>query len=74
MANFYRLNDRFEVDLDKILCTAAVDIGIRLTYVDWKEEVIAPLTTSERERFFDVWLGCSQADKREIAAGMKEAG
>ncbi len=74
MATIYRLNDRFEVDLDRILSTAAVTDGIRLTYIDRKEEVIAPLSTSERDRFFDVWLGCSQVDRREIAAGMKEAG
>ena len=56
MANLYRLNDQVTVDLDRILTIAAVDKGIRLTYINSDEETITALSSSERNRFFDHWL------------------
>ncbi len=57
MANLYRLNDQVTVDLDRILTIAAVDKGLRLTYINSEEETITALSPSERNRFFDHWLG-----------------
>jgi hypothetical protein len=56
MANLYRLNDMVTVDMDRILTIAAVDKGIRLTYINSEEETITSISSSERNRFFDHWI------------------
>ena len=50
MENIYELTDSITLDLDRILTIAAVKDGIRVTYIDRVEEVIAPLTRKPRRR------------------------
>jgi len=56
MAQNYRLTDEITLDLDRILTIAATSNGIRLTYHNGDQQVIAPLPEEERRRFFDQWL------------------
>lgn len=56
MANWYRLNKEVTFDLDRVLSIAAIADGIRLTYLDREEQVIAPIPTSQRDRLLDHWL------------------
>ncbi len=56
MAQNYRLTDEITLDLDRILTIAATSNGIRLTFYNGDQQVIAPLPEEERRRFFDQWL------------------
>lgn len=59
MAQNYDLDGKITLDLECIISVAATDGGIRLIYIDGKQEIIAPLSTRDRDRFFDTWLGCA---------------
>ena len=74
MENLYELTDTITLDLDRILTIAAVRDGIRITYIDRVEEVIAPLTLTARDRFFDHWLNIGEVDGQEPSAAMKAVG
>lgn len=56
MARTFRLNRRITLDLERILSVAAVEGGIRLTYVNGEQETVAPISRRDRDRFFDRWL------------------
>ena len=58
MAQNYELNGNITLDLERIISVAAVDGGVRLIYIDGKQEIITPVATRDRDRFFDTWLGC----------------
>ena len=57
MANLYQLNKETTLDLDRVLTIAATEDGIRLTYLNSEEEIIAPITIAQRNRLLDHWLG-----------------
>lgn len=73
MARPYQLTRKISLELDRILSVAAVEDGIRLVHVDGKQEVIAPLTKRDRDRFFDVWLGGPSAKPSKVDSGPRKA-
>jgi hypothetical protein len=57
MARLYRLNKEVTLDLNRVLTMAATEDGIRLTYLNAEEETITAITTAQRDRLLDHWLG-----------------
>ena len=52
----FRVNDQFEVDLDRVISITACGDAVRLIYVDSESETVA-LPEEDRNRLFDHWLG-----------------
>jgi hypothetical protein len=69
MARNFRLNRKITFDLDRILSVAAIENGVRLTFINGEQQLIAPIPSAERDRLFDCWLGIREARPRKAGVG-----
>ncbi|MCZ6645832.1 MAG: hypothetical protein O7B79_06280 [SAR324 cluster bacterium] len=73
MTDIFQPNASTQIDLDRIIAVAAVQNGVRITYLNGEADLIV-LTHSERNRFLDRWLGITNPCSDEDSAEAKAAG